>query len=232
MLFSHRPSQRSLAAIAVSVASAFALSGCIKLDMDMKVKSDTKVDGTMIVAFNEELMKSFEGMAEGMTDTTKKSKTPTTKQKSFEEQTKDGVKEAQASLPKGSSAKLYKKNGWLGQEITLKNVDAAVLMSAGLGAGSTAGSSTDTSKLKISKSGDTLTLDGVLDMGGDTGDGADAGMDMTGMMSGAKPEMRVKFSFPGKVTSASKGGKISGNSVTWTPEFGKKLVMKATAKAS
>ena len=232
MLFSIRPSKQSAIALVVTIASAFALSGCIKLDMDMKVKGDTKIDGTMIVAFNEELMKSFEGMAGSMDTSKKKSKTPTTKQKSFEEQTKDGVKQAQAGLPKGSTAKLYKKSGWLGQEITFKDVDAAVLMSAGLSAGSTGGPSTDASRLKIVKKGDSLTLDGVLDMGGGTGDGTDAGMDMSGMMAGAKPELRVKFTFPGRVQSASAGGKISGNSVTWTPEFGKKLILKATAKAN
>ena len=231
MLFTPRPSRRSLTAIAVTVASAFALSGCIKLDIDMKVKSDTKLDGTMIVAFNEQVMKSFEGMAEGMSTSKTKSKTPTTKAKSFEQQTKDGVKEAQAKLPKGSSVKLYKQKGWLGQEISFKGVDASLVLGAGLSAGAT-GASNDTSKLKITKSGDSMILDGVLDMGGGTGDSTDSGMDMSGLMSGGKPELRVKFTFPGKVSSASKGGKISGNSVTWTPEFGKKLVMKATAKAS
>lgn len=231
MLFTPRPSRRSLTAIAVTVASAFALSGCIKLDIDMKVKSDTKLDGTMIVAFNEQVMKSFEGMADGMSTSNTKSKTPTTKAKSFEQQTKDGVKEAQAKLPKGSSVKLYKQKGWLGQEISFKGVDASLVLGAGLNAGAT-GTSNDTSKLKITKSGDSMILDGVLDMGGGTGDSTDSGMDMSGLMSGGKPELRVKFTFPGKVSSASKGGKISGNSVTWTPEFGKKLVMKATAKAS
>ena len=231
MLFTPRLSRRSVTAIAVTVASAFALSGCIKLDIDMKVKSDTKLDGTMIVAFNEQVMKSFEGMAEGMSTSKTKSKTPTTKAKSFEQQTKDGVKEAQAKLPKGSSVKLYKQKGWLGQEISFKGVDASLVLGAGLNAGAT-GTSNDTSKLKITKSGDSMILDGVLDMGGGTGDSTDSGMDMSGLMSGGKPELRVKFTFPGKVSSASKGGKISGNSVTWTPEFGKKLVMKATAKAS
>ena len=232
MLFTSRPSRRSLTAVAVTVASAFALSGCIKLDIDMKVKSDTKLDGTMIVAFNEEVMKSFEGMADGMSTSNTKSKTPTTKAKSFEQQTKDGIKEAQAKLPKGSAVKLYKQKGWLGQEISFKDVDASLVLGAGLNAGATGGTGTDTSTLKIVKKGDSLILDGVLDMGGGTGDGSDAGMDMSGLMAGGKPELRVKFTFPGKVATASKGGKISGNSVTWTPEFGKKLVMKATAKAN
>ena len=231
MLFTFRPSRRSLAAVAVTVASAFALSGCIKLDIDMKVKSDTKLDGTMIVAFNEQVMKSFEGMADGMSTSNTKSKTPTTKAKSFEQQTKDGVKKAQAKLPRGSSAKLYKKDGWLGQEISFKGVDASLVLGVGLNAGATADPTSDTSKLAITKKGDLLLLDGVLDMGGGS-DGTDAGMDMSGLMAGGKPELRVKFTFPGKVATASKGGKISGNSVTWTPEFGKKLLMKATAKAS
>jgi hypothetical protein len=219
---------RTAKALAITAAAAFALSGCIKLDMDMKVKADTKIDGTMIVAFNEEAMKSMEGMMEGLGD--KNSKTPTTKAKSFEQQTKDGVKEAQAKLPKGSTAKLYKKDGWLGQEIKFSNVDANVALGAGLGAGATTGSTSSTDTLKVTKKGNTLELNGALDLGGGTGD--TSGGDMSGLMGASKPELRIKFSFPGKVTSASKGGKISGNSVTWTPKFGEKLVLKAVANAS
>ena len=217
---------RTTKALAITAVAAFALSGCIKLDMDMKVKADTKIDGTMIVAFNEEAMKSMEGMMDGLGD--KKSKTKTTKQKSFEQQTKDGVKDAQAKLPKGSTAKLYKKDGWLGQEITFSNVDAEVALGAGLGAGSTTGSTSSTDTLKVTKVGNTLQLNGSLDLGGGTGDSS--GADMSGMMGATKPELRIKFSFPGNVTSASKGGKISGKSVTWTPKFGEKLILKAVAK--
>ncbi len=219
---------RTAKALAITAVAAFALSGCIKLDMDMKVKADTKIDGTMIVAFNEEAMKSMEGMMDGLGDKNSKTKTKTTKQKSFEQQTKDGVKDAQAKLPKGSSAKLYKKDGWLGQEITFKNVDANVALGAGLGAGATTGSTSSTDTLKVTKKGNMLELDGTLDLGGGTGDASDA--DMSGLMGASKPELRIKFSFPGKVTSASKGGKISGNSVTWTPKFGEKLILKAVAK--
>jgi hypothetical protein len=219
---------RSAKALAITAGAAFALSGCIKLDMDMKVKADTKIDGTMIVAFNEEAMKSMEGMMEGLGD--KNSKTPTTKAKSFEQQTKDGVKEAQAKLPKGSSVKLYKKDGWLGQEIKFSNVDANTALGAGLGAGATTGSTSSSDTLKVTKKGNTLELSGSLDLGGGTGD--TGGADMSGLMGASKPELRIKFSFPGKVTSASKGGKISGNSVTWTPKFGEKVVLKAVANAS
>ena len=224
--------RRKFSALLLTGVTAFALSGCIKLDMDMKVRADTKVDGTMVVAFSEETMKMFESMGAGMVD--KNAKTPTTKQKSFEQQTKDGVKETQAKLPKGSSVKLYKKDGWIGQEIKFSAVDPGVALNAGTSAGASGGSATNTNKLSIVKKGDTLELNGVLDMGGDTGaTGSDAGLgDMSAMMGSTKPELRVKFSFPGKVTSASKGGKISGNSVTWTPEFGKKLIMKAVAKAN
>ncbi len=218
---------RTAQALAITAAAAFALSGCIKLDMDMKVKADTKIDGTMIVAFNEEAMKSMEGMMDGLGD--KKSKTPTTKAKSFEQQTKDGVRETQGKLPKGSSAKLYKKDGWIGQEIKFSNVDANVALGAGLGAGATTGSASSTDTLKVTKKGNTLELNGSFDLGGGSGDSS--GADMSGMMGASKPELRIKFSFPGKVTSASKGGKISGNSVTWTPKFGEKVILKAVANA-
>lgn len=197
--------------------------------MDMKVRADTKVDGTMVVAFSEETMKMFESMGAGLVD--KNSKTPTTKQKSFEQQTKDSIKESQAKLPKGSTVKLYKKDGWIGQEIKFNGVDAATALSAGTSAGSGTGTTANANTLTIVKKGDMLELNGVLDMAGGTGDSA-GGPDMSAMMGSTKPELRVKFTFPGKVAKASPGGKISGNSVTWTPAFGKKLVMKATAKAN
>ena len=129
--------RRNLSALLLSGIAAFALSGCIKLDMDMKVRADTKVDGTMVVAFSEETMKMFESMGAGMVD--KNAKTPTTKQKSFEQQTKDGVKETQAKLPKGSSVKLYKKDGWIGQEIKFSAVDPGVALNAGTSAGASGG---------------------------------------------------------------------------------------------
>ena len=37
-------------AVAGFAALAFVLSGCIKMDMDMKVKNDGKIDGSAIVA--------------------------------------------------------------------------------------------------------------------------------------------------------------------------------------
>ena len=234
MLFSIRPSKQSAIALVVTIASAFALSGCIKLDMDMKVKGDTKIDGTMIVAFNEELMKSFEGMAGSMDTSKKKSKTPTTKQKSFEEQTKDGVKQAQAGLPKGSTAKLYKKSGWLGQEITFKGQDASKVLELGNDTTSKAGGSTgnatdNKSTLSITKVGGKMILKGKLDMGGDTGTDS-SGLDLGSMMKTMKPEMRIRFTFPGKVIKSN--GKVSGKSVTWVPVLGKNLTMTAEANAS
>jgi hypothetical protein len=230
------PMKLKLTAFALSTVAAVTLSGCIKADVDAKIKANTKMDATMIVAFSEETMKMMESMAGSMGDTD--SKTPTTKAKSMEAQMKESVAKAQKDLPKGSKVSFYKKDGWIGQKIELKDVDAATLSKSGSSAGSMLGSSDDDSSsssspastLKIVKKGDTLELSGSF--GEDAAkDSSGSGMDMDALGSmGKKPEIRYKFTFPGKVISAN--GKIDGNSVTWKPALDKKTVFKAVAKAS
>jgi hypothetical protein len=193
------------------------LSGCIKYDVDMKVKADTTLDGTMIVAMTEQALAALE-------DFEFDSDSPTTKPKpDFEAQAKEDAKKLQAKLPKGSTAKLYKKGGFIGQEISFKGVPAESVLEIAVDEEDSDDDSD--SSLKVTKSGDKLILEGFLDFGQTDEGGFDPGA------FGAKPEMRLKFTFPGKVTKASAGGKISGKSVVWTPKFGENLTFTATANA-
>jgi hypothetical protein len=215
-------------ALAVSMVTAFALSGCIKIDVDSKIKANAKMDAVMIVAYSEETIKMMESMSGSLGD----SDTPTSKQKSMEAQLKESVDKTKKSLPKGSKVSFYKKDGWIGQKIELKDVDPNALADGGsvvsgaISGEDSASGSSPSSSLKIVKKGDTLELSGYF--GDDQEDGSDTGS--MGSMGGKKPEVRYKFTFPGKVISAN--GKIDGKSVTWKPALDKKTTFKAVAKAS
>ena len=83
--------------------------------------------------------------------------------------------------------------------------------------------------LTITRSGDTFTVAGVLDLGtGTTG--------ATGALGGTAAELfesadiRVTLTFPGDVID-SNGDEVEGNTVTWIPEFGERLEISATASA-
>jgi hypothetical protein len=218
-----------LAASVLTSAAAIALSGCIKVDVDAKIKSNTKVDAVMIVAYSEETIKMMESMAGSMGD----DKTPTSKQKSMETQLKESVTKTQKSLPKGSKVSFYKKDGWIGQKIELKDADPNALAAGGTAvsgtiSGDDSGSdSSPPSSLKIVKKGDTIELSGSF--GEDAAKDAET-PDLGSMGGSKKPELRYKFTFPGKVISAN--GKIDGKSVTWKPALDKKTTFKAVAKAS
>ena len=47
---------RTVAKVVALAAIALLMTGCIKLDMDLKVSSDNKVSGTVVVAFNKQLL--------------------------------------------------------------------------------------------------------------------------------------------------------------------------------
>ena len=215
---------------------ALALSGCLKLDIDGKVGTDGKVDGTMVVGFNSQMMAMLSSMSS-------LDSTPGKKPQSADDIWRKAVVDAKKT--KGvTDAKRYKKNGFDGLQISFKGVSPEQVINLGNDSTNVASTANrnetpSKSKLTIVRKGDTMVLNGVLDMGGGTagGGGGTGGLDtgdltksMAGALKAAKPELRIKFTFPGNVSKSN--GKISGHSVTWTPELGKNLTMTAEAKAS
>lgn len=217
-----------LSKAAALVAGVFALTGCIKMDMDMKLSSDDKVTGSVIVGFSAEAIKAMgQNPAE------------------FARQlVGDAQKEQQNKLPAGASVNVtpYNKGGFAGIETAFKNVPISELPratgAATEAAASIGGSSSGGDDLKIVRKGDTYVFTGVMnlsDMGGDTGTtvkGARTtttmgipGIDMSKL---GKAELRIALTFPGTVTKHN--GKLSGKTVTWTPVMGKKTVMNAEGK--
>ena len=207
--------------LALGLALVTALTGCLKLDIDGKVRTDTKIDGKMIVGFSDQMLDLM-----GSLDDSGKGKSKG-----------DLIKELQkptGKLPAGVTSKGYRKNGFVGQEITFKGQDASKVLELGNDTTSKAGGSTgnatdNKSTLSITKVGGKMILKGKLDMGGDTGTDS-SGLDLGSMMKTMKPEMRIRFTFPGTVIKSN--GKVSGKSVTWVPVLGKNLTMTAEANAS
>ena len=221
--------RRLLQTLIPGLVALVALSGCIKLDIDGKVQPDGKVDGTMVVGFNSTFMAMLTSM--GSIDTT-----PGKKPATADSMWADAITKAKKT-PGVTKASRYKKNGFDGLQLDFKGLPASQVISLG-NASTSAASSSGTpskSKLTIVRKGDTLVLTGLLDMGGSTGSGTGSGSDeltksLSSAMKGSKPELRIKFTFPGSVIKSN--GKISGKSVTWTPEMGKNLTMTAEAKVS
>lgn len=205
---------KTLSLIVVTAAVAMGLSGCIKIDMDMKVGRNEKVDGTFVLALNEEMLTLMQQKPDDF----------------IKSMLKDGVAK---DVPKGAKVTqtAYRKDGWAGVAISYKDMPVSEFSkSAGKAAGGVGGGTVAPGQdFVLTKVKDTYEFTGKVDFGtGNSPAGKDKSTDA--MMKKYKPEMRIKMTFPGKVISAN--GKISGNSVTWVPKLGDKLTMTAKAKAS
>lgn len=206
--------KRFLTRLVAGATAVVALSGCIKIDMDMKVKSNDKLDGTFIVGFSTQLI---EMMGQKKADFIKTMQSDT------------------KNLPKGAKTSAYDKNGFVGSQITFKDLPAseftkATGSAAGAAASTAGGTSGDDLKLVKSKDGKSWNFSGTMDLKGSSG--ADTSTpDLSAMTKSMKAEVRIKMTFPGEITKHDKAGKVSGKSITWTPKLGEKIVMQATANA-
>ncbi len=190
------------------------LSGCMKVDMDMKLGKDEKLSGTMIVAIKASLL---ELMGQTKADFVK-------------EMNKD-----QSGVPKGASVKTYDKDGFIGQEVKFSNIPASDFSKLSNTAKETtsgaSGGTPSADDLKLVKQNGKWVMTGTMDL---SATGATPNSkpkpgepDMTALMAGFK--IRIKMNFPGKIVEHDKWGKVSGNSIEWTPKAGEKVVMRAVA---
>ena len=206
--------KRFLTRLVAGATAVLALSGCIKLDMDMKLKSNDKIDGTFIVGFSTQLIEMMG------------------------QKKKDFIKEMQTdtkNLPKGAKASVYDKKGFVGTQITFKDLPAsefskAVGSAAGPASSTTGAASGDDLKLVKSKDGKSWNFSGTMDLKGSSGTDTST-PDLSALSKSMKAEVRIKMTFPGKITKHDKAGKVSDKSITWTPKMGEKIVMQATADA-
>ena len=205
--------KRFLVRVVAGATAVVALSGCIKLDMDMKIKSNDKIDGSVIVGFSSQLI---EMMGQKKADFIKEMQT--------------SVK--QSDLPKGAKTSTYDKNGFVGTQISFKDLPAsdfrkATGAAAGAAASTSGGASGDDFKL-VKKDGK-WNFTGTMDL---KGTGSKSGSpDLAALGSSVKAEVRIKLTFPGKITKHDKAGKVDGKSITWSPKMGEKINMQATAES-
>jgi hypothetical protein len=204
------------------------LSGCIKLDMDVKVSKDEKISGTVIVGLQASVL---ELLGQTKAEFLKEMKTA-----------KD--------TPKGAKAKPYDKGGFVGQEITFTNLPASeftTVAGAAKGVTAAAGAGLDSSgtdaaaeapspdDIKLEKVNGKWVMTGTLNLSdkaesSDSSAGSFSASGMGDLLKSAK--IRIKMTFPGKIIEHDKWGKVKGNTIEWNPKAGQKVVMKAVANAS
>lgn len=190
------------------------LSGCMKVDMDMKLGKDEKMSGTMIVAIQASLL---EMMGQTKADFIKE------------------MNQDQSDLPKGATVKTYDKDGFIGQEVKFSGIPASDFSKLSSTATDTASGATGgtpgADDLKLVKKNGKWVLTGTMDLsaaGATPNSKPKPGEpDLSALMSGFK--IRIKMNFPGKIVEHDKFGKVSGNSIEWTPKAGQKVVMRAVA---
>lgn len=158
----------------LALLGLFLLSGCFKVDMDMTVKSDDTVSGTMVVGLKDSFIEMMNSM--GGTEGTDPSDMFQT-----------------GDLPEGTSVEDYKQDGFTGQKVTFNDVPLDKL--------SETTSGEDGSDLSIVRDGDVFRLTGNFDMStGDPGTGGEP-FDVEALM--ADSEVRIQFTFPGEVTESN-----------------------------
>jgi hypothetical protein len=198
---------RSIGAAAVSLIVLVALSGCLKLDMDLKINSDDTVSGSIVMAFSKDFITQTGSSTDEFTD----------QLLTNDDVTKD--------LPKGGRVEKYVDDKYAG----IKMIFDKVALSEFNDSGSDGSDSTSEDSLKITHTAGKFHVDGVMDL---TSDETSTDNPFAGLASemAASFKVRVAITFPGKVSEHT--GKLSGNTVVWEPKFGEKTTIHAIGEDS
>ncbi|MEP7033482.1 MAG: hypothetical protein ABI879_05830 [Actinomycetota bacterium] len=122
-----------------------------------------------------------------------------------------------SSVP-GVSAKAYDDGDFVGEEFTFDGVPLTQF------------NADDPESLSIVRHGDTFTVSGVLDLSGGAGaSGATSSIPGINQALGGA-DIRISITFPGSVTDTN--GTVDGTTVTWKPQVGQRLELRATAGAT
>jgi len=193
--------------IAAVAALALALSGCVKLDMNLAVQPDNTVDGAVVLAVDKKL----QGMAGGnLSDLLNQGTTTQPTQGHVTQQP-------------------YDDGTYAGTQMNFSGVPISQFRSGS--SGNDLSITRDGDTFRVSGTLDMSTAGGTsgASSGGSPGGSASAApIDLSAL--GASPQLRVRLSFPGDVLSAN--GVIDGRTVTWTPKPGEKIALQAVASAT
>ena len=201
--------RRTFGRLAAAAVIVVALSGCMKVDIDLKLKSNNTVDGTMILAMNASLAQLAGQDPAALADDLNKQVL------------------AGENGPKNARTEAYSDGTFVGTKITFLDEPISTFngSTASSGVSPTAGT-TGSDALKITRDGDDFVVTGSFDataasVGGDTG------IDLSSLSNGA--QLLVAITFPGEVKEHN--GTLKDRTVTWTPKIGEKIDMHARGSA-
>jgi hypothetical protein len=165
---------RLLALTAVALGLLLTLTGCVKLDMDLTVRSNDTVDGTVIIAVDKALL-----TAAGLGQTQLR-----------DQLEKQGPFPASERPKKGKfSQRPYDKDGKVGEAYIFSGVPLAEF-----GRGSN-------SSLKITHKGDRYFVTGVLDLTSNSA--ADPEQQALAKQAATSADLRIRLTFPGEVLKSN-----------------------------
>ncbi|MEP6695334.1 MAG: hypothetical protein ABJA34_00485 [Pseudonocardiales bacterium] len=164
---------RLLVAVAGAIGLLLSLSGCVKLDMDLTIRSNDTVEGTIILAVNKRLL-TASGQGE---------------QQLHDQLEKQGPFAAAERPKEGTfSQRPYDKDGRVGEAYTFSGVPLTEFGNSGTG-------------LKITHTGDRYFVSGQLDL--TTQSATDPQTEALAKQFGSTPELRIKMTFPGEVLTSN-----------------------------
>ncbi len=217
---SHRPRSRLRRAIPLAAGAAavvLALTGCLKVDMAVNVRSDDKVDGSVLMAVDKSLL-SMGGQS------------PEDAFKEFSGEGPFPTAPASGSV----STEVYDQDGKYGQRYTFSDVpvsefDNEDFKIARDGEFFVVDGNLDLSE--VSANSDTSNSDDSNPDNGNPDNGNSELGDLSGLGDAlaAGFDIRVAVTFPGEVVEHN--GTLEGTTVVWTPKAGENLAIKAKAKA-
>jgi len=201
--------RRTLGRLAAAAVIVVALSGCMKVDIDLKLKSNSTVDGTMILAMNASLAQLAGQDPKALADDLNKQVL------------------AGENGPKNARTEAYSDGTFVGTKITF--LDEPISTFNGSSASPDASPTADTTgsdDLKIVRDGHDFVFTGSFDATA-ASIGVDTGTDLSSLASGA--QLVVAITFPGEVKEHN--GTLKDRTVTWTPKVGEKTDMHARGSA-
>ena len=194
---------RSARVAALAALTALALSGCIKLDMDLAVSSDDTVSGAVIFAIDD----SFAEL-------------PGVDPKDLFEGTSP-VDQPSAGTVREEP---YEADGKVGTRLVFEDVPIEEFSQ---GEGEDALRITREGETYVVTGSLDLTGD-ETSTGADGTDGADGETPPVDLGAITDAEVRVAIAFPGAVISSN--GAVDGNTVVWEPAFGEVAEIQAVAE--
>ena len=194
---------RSARVAALAALTALALSGCIKLDMDLAVSSDDTVNGAVIFAIDD----SFADL-------------PGVDPKDLFEGTSP-VDQPSAGTVREEP---YEADGKVGTRLVFEGVPIEEFSQ---GEGEDALRITRQGETYVVTGSLDLTGDETA-AGADGADGTDGDTPPVDLGAITDAEVRVAITFPGAVISSN--GAVDGNTVVWEPAFGEVVEIQAVAE--